>query len=417
MISNIFKRTVNNSMSCNDLLIKLGENKLDLGKHEALINSEVIYACVNLIANSISRMPFVLFENTEKGKVKSTDDLALILKKRPNKFMTPAAFKKYVVTQMLVFGESFVWIKTKNGRVTELLPLDSSRTRVEKLNNEYWVTTTYDNKQETLKYETVLHFRDTVKDYEGKNAISRVDVAMQKLNIIYKADKMIENLYSNGGNGIIKGSINTQEVLSNESKLILKQAFTNILNADGNGIAVLDAGLTFTNFGSNSMTLQDQQFIDSQKYNREAVCSIFGVHSALIGATENTNYSNLTMIQRQFIESLTPLLVNMEEEMSYKLISRFEQNKYFIKVNTNAALRDDSATRASYYTSMINNGVMTRAEVRSLEDLNHIEGTEDLLMSLNYVPNSYWLEYVTRRDGGQVKEIDDNAGEGGENDE
>lgn len=401
MISNLFNKTVNNSTTSDELLLELGESKLNLGKHEALVNSEVIYACVNLIANSIARMPFILFENTDKGKVKAKNDLALILKKRPNKFMTPAAFKKYIITQMLVYGESFVWIKSKNGSVTELLPLDSSLTRVEKLNNEYWITTTYNNKQKILKYETVLHFRDTIKDYEGKRAISRVDVAMQKLNIIYKADKMIENLYSNGGSGVIKGSINTPEVLSNDSKLKLKQAFTNILNADGNGIAVLDAGMTFNNFSSNSMTLQDQQFIDSQKYNREAVCSIFGVNSALIGATENTNYSNLTMIQRQFIESLTPLLVNIEEEMSYKLISSFEQDLYFIKVNTNVAMRDDATTRASYYTSMINNGIMTRAEVRDLEDLNYIEDTDDLLMSLNYCPNSYWKEYVTRRDGGQ----------------
>lgn len=405
MISNLFNKKVNSSTTFDELLVELGESKLNLGKHEALINSEVIYACVNLIANSISRMPFILFENTDQGKVKSKNDLALILKKRPNKFMTPAAFKKYTVTQMLVYGEAFVWIKTKNGKITELLPLDSSVTRVEKSNNEYWVTTTYDNKQEILKYETVLHFRDTIKDYEGKNAISRVDVAMQKLNIIYKADKMIENLYANGGN-VIKGSINTQETLSTESKLKLKQAFTNILNADGNGIAVLDSGMTFSNFSSNSMTLQDQQFIDSQKYNREAVCSIFGVNSALIGATENTNYSNLTMIQRQFIESLTPLLVNMEEEMSYKLISSFEQDTYFVKVNTNVAMRDDSTTRASYYKDMINNGIMTRAEVRNLEDLNYIEGTDDLLMSLNYVPNSHWHEYVTRRDSGQIEEID-----------
>lgn len=284
---------------------------------------------------------------------------------------------------------------------------------MEKLNNQYWVKTTYNDKQEVLKYETVLHFRDAIQDYEGKTALSRVDVAIQKLNLIYKADKMVENLYSNGGNSVIKGAINTQETLSDASKLKLKQAFTNILNADGNGIAVLDSGLTFSNFSSNSMTLQDQQFIDSQKYNREAVCSIFGVNSALIGATENTNYSNLTMIQRQFIESLTPILVNIEEEMSYKLVASFEQDKYFIKINTNAALRDDAGTRASYYSSMINNGIMTVEEVRNLEDMNYIPGTDSLRMSLNYVPLDKYNEYLNKRYN------TDNAGEveGGENDE
>lgn len=405
MIAKYLNNTkASSSMTAEELYVELGGNKLDLGKNEVLINSEIIYACVNLIANSIARMPFNLLENTDKGKVKVNNELAMLLKRRPNKFMTPSAFKKYIIIQMLVYGESFVWIKTKNGRPTELLPLDSSCTRVEKMNGNYFIVTQYDNKQETLNYETVLHFRDTIKDYEGKRAISRVDVAMEKLNVIYKADKMIENLYANGGNGVIKGAINTTETLSNDAKKVLKKAFTNVLNTDGNGIAVLDGGMSFSNFGSNSMTLQDQQFIDSQKYNREAICSVFGVNSALIGATENVNYSNMTQIQRQFIESLTPFLVNIEEEMSYKLISSFEQDRYFIKINTNVAMRDDATTRASYYTTMTQNGLMTREEVRDLEDLNFIEGTEELLMSLNYVPLKYWKEYTTKRDTGETTE-------------
>lgn len=401
MIGKYFNNTnvTRNSMTADELYLELGGSKLDLGKNEVLTGSEIIYACVNLIANSIARMPFNVLENTDQGKVKANNDLAMLLKRRPNKFMTPSAFKKYIIQQMLVYGESFVWIKTKNGRPSELLPLDSSCTSVEKANGNYFVITQYNNRQETLKYETVLHFRDSVKDNEGKRAISRVDVAMEKLNVIHKADKMIENLYSNGGNGVIKGAINTTDTLSTDAKKVLKKAFTNVLNSDGNGIAVLDGGMSFSNFGGNSMTLQDQQFIDSQKYNREAICSIFGVNSALIGATENVNYSNMTQIQRQFIESLTPFIVNIEEEMSYKLISSFEQDRYFIKINTNVAMRDDATTRASYYTAMINNGIMTRAEVRNLEDMNHISGTDDLLVSLNYVPLSKYDEYLDKRYG------------------
>ena len=67
-------------------------------------------------------------------------------------------------------------------------------------------------------------------------------------------------------------------------------------------------------------------------------------------------------------------------------------------------MRDDATTRASYYTTMTQNGLMTREEVRDLEDLNFIEGTEELLMSLNYVPLKYWKEYTTKRDTGETTE-------------
>ena len=138
-------------------------------------------------------------------------------------------------------------------------------------------------------------------------------------------------------------------------------------------------------------------FITFYKFYATAICSVFGVNSALIGATENVNYSNMTQIQRQFIESLTPFLVNIEEEMSYKLISSFEQDRYFIKINTNVAMRDDATTRASYYTTMVQNGIMTVKEVRELEDMNYIENTDSLRMSLNYVPLDKYSEYLDKR--------------------
>ena len=59
MIAKYLNNTkASSSMTAEELYVELGGNKLDLGKNEVLINSEIIYACVNLIANSIARMPF-----------------------------------------------------------------------------------------------------------------------------------------------------------------------------------------------------------------------------------------------------------------------------------------------------------------------------------------------------------------------
>ena len=402
MISNLLNRTttkVSNSMTADELYSSLKGESTVISKNQAMSNSEIIFSCINLIANSIARMPFNVLRNTEKGKEKVSNDLSYLLKTRPNKFMTPSAFKKYIISQMLVYGESFIWIKTRGGRVVELLPLDSLNTRVETSNGKYLVHSFYDGENLTLNYEQVIHLRDGIKDNLGKRPISRVDIVLDRLNTMLTGDKLINDIYANGGQINIKGAITTSEMLNGDAKKLLKQAFMNVLNSDGSGVAVLDNGLDYKSISNGSISLVDTQYIDSVKYNRDLICSVFGLNSALIGATENTNYSNMVQIQRQFIESLTPMVINIEEEFSYKLIPSYEQEEYFIKVNLNSALRDDAVTRANYYSTMSNNGFMTRAEVRALEDLNFIQGTEELLIDLNKVPLSKYDEYLSKRYG------------------
>lgn len=408
MISNLFNRSnakVSNSMTGEELYSSLKGEITSISKNQAMSNSEIIFSCINLIANSIARMPFNVLRSIDKGKEKVSNDLSYLLKTRPNKFMTPSSFKKYIISQMLIYGESFVWIKTKAGRVVELLPLDSLNTRVDTSNGKYLIHSFYDGQNLTLNYDQVIHIRDNAKDNLGKKPISRVDIVIDRLNTMYKGDKMVNDIYANGGQVNIKGAITTSEMLNSDSKKLLKQAFMNVLNSDGSGVAVLDNGLDYKSISNGSISLVDQQYIDNMKFNRDLICSVFSVNSALIGANENTNYSNMVQIQRQFIESLTPMIINIEEEFSYKLIPSYEQEEYFIKINLNSALRDDATTRASYYTTMVQNGLMSRAEVRELEDMNYIENTDDLLMSLNYIPNSYWLEYVTQRDTGSKEEV------------
>ncbi|MFX9204706.1 phage portal protein, partial [Acinetobacter baumannii] len=44
-----------------------------------------------------------------------------------------------------------------------------------------------------------------------------------------------------------------------------------------------------------------------------------------------------------------------------------------------------SATRSGFYTNMIQNGVMTRNEVRDLEDLAPLPGGDELMVQMQMV--------------------------------
>ena len=94
-------------------------------------------------------------------------------------------------------------------------------------------------------------------------------------------------------------------------------------------------------------------------------------------------------------------------------------------MNYKSLMRGNDKDRIDYYQKALNSGIMTQSEVRQLEDLPHIDGTDDLLMSLNYVPISKYDTYIENKYGmkesssEKSEEIDPNGenAEEGENEE
>ncbi|HJQ55651.1 MAG TPA: phage portal protein, partial [Vineibacter sp.] len=56
-----------------------------------------------------------------------------------------------------------------------------------------------------------------------------------------------------------------------------------------------------------------------------------------------------------------------------------ERERFYPKFAVEGLLRADSAGRAAFYTSMVNNGILTRDEVRELEDREPMGGNAAVL--------------------------------------
>ena len=95
--------------------------------------------------------------------------------------------------------------------------------------------------------------------------------------------------------------------------------------------------------------------------------------------------------------------------MQKALFSDSEKKEFFIKFNLTARLRGDANSRASFYQTMRQNGIMSANDVRELEDMNLIpedQGGSKFFVNGNVVDMAnagVWTKKYT--------------GEGGENDE
>ena len=75
--------------------------------------------------------------------------------------------------------------------------------------------------------------------------------------------------------------------------------------------------------------------------------------------------------------------MRLEQETSRKVFTDTEKRTTYIKFNEKVLLRGDMEARKNFYTSLVYAGVMTRNEARALEDMNPIDGLDDILQPVN----------------------------------
>lgn len=383
-----YAKNIKNSTGLEALIGAGVSSNVNVTEGNALKNSDIVYSCINLIASTIAKMPISLYEETAEGKVKISDEVSYLLKTRSNETTSAIDFKQAMFANMLLWGNAYAYIETKRGIPSNLIILDPSLTKLEKLNNKLFVITSIDNKQYKIKYEQVIHIKDLNTD--GLNGISRIKTIKGKLENKVASDTMLKNFYTTGGTGV-KGILNVPSSLTSEAKRKLKYGFNEVLNSDASGIAVLDDGITFT--GTSKMSLSDSDFVNNMKLTKEDICGIFGVPTSMIGDSANTSYNNLTEFNRNFIESLVIHIEKFEAEANYKLLTSDQRLSRYFKFNVSVALRSSDLDRADFYNKMISMGAFSINEIRELEDRNKIEGGDEYYRSLNYVPLSIANEY------------------------
>jgi HK97 family phage portal protein len=78
----------------------------------------------------------------------------------------------------------------------------------------------------------------------------------------------------------------------------------------------------------------------------------------------------------------------IEQGIAKWLIKPEERRRLYAEYSVEGLLRADSAGRATFYSTMVQNGIMTRNEVRDLENLPTLDGGDELTVQTNLAPIS-----------------------------
>ena len=142
-------------------------------------------------------------------------------------------------------------------------------------------------------------------------------------------------------------------------------------------------------FSKISMNADDAQFLETRKFQRGEIASVFRVPPHLIMDLERATFSNIEHMSLEFVQySLMPWLCRIEKAIRRDVFSADDKKNNTIKFDVSALLRGDAASRSAYYASGITNGWLTRNEARAREYLNPLDGLDTPLMPLNLTDGS-----------------------------
>ena len=201
------------------------------------------------------------------------------------------------------------------------------------------------------------------------------------------ADGAASTVFENGARP--SGVLSTDKPLTGDQRQLaeklLQEKYIGAMNS-GRPM-LLDNGLTWQQL---TLSPEDAQMLDSRRFSVEEICRIFGIPPHMIGHTENSTSwgSGLEQQTLGFVKfSLRRRLKRIEQAAEKQLLTaRDRALGVTIEFNLEGLLRGDTASRAAFYQSGLQNGWRTINEVRALENLPPVEGGDVPRMQSQNVP-------------------------------
>lgn len=346
---------------------------------DAALQISAVFACVEILAQTISTLPLYVYR--DKGGVRVPDKMSrlwLLLHESPNRWMTPSEFLSAMVVNRMLRGNAYALIERDNaGEPIALVPLSPDQMEVSVVEGGEVYVYYQDGDITALAPENVIHWKGLGNGFLG---LSKLDFMRATTNEAIRAQDNANSLYGKGSKPT--GVLQTDSRLSAEQVTALMTRFRTSMTSSGGGLIIADRGLKYSQM---SLSPADAQLLETRRFTIEEICRWFGVPGVLVGTTGQTTWgSGIEQIVSGFHKfTIGPLCKQLEQVLERRL-KNYEP--ITIEFKMDGLLRTDPASRAAFYSTMSQNGAMTRNEIRRLENLPPVEGGDELTAQSNLVP-------------------------------
>ncbi|ECG7231840.1 phage portal protein [Salmonella enterica] len=345
------------------------------------IQLSAVWACVRLLSESISTLPLKIYVRQPDGSRKAATNHPAysVLCRRPNSEMTPSRFMLMVVASICLRGNAFIEKKFIANRLVSLVPLLPQNMVVKRLTTgalEYKYTE--NGSERVIPVKNIMHIRGFGLD--GVCGMMPMKTGRDVFGSAMAVEESAAKIFEQGLQS--SGFLTAEQGLNDEQRERLREYMVKFTGSKNAGkIMVLEGGLKYQGV---TMNPEDAQMLESRSFSIEEICRWFRVPPYMVGHTtkQSSWASSLEGMNLLFLtHTLRPLLVNIEQEIGRCLLD--SDDEVFAEFSVEGLLRADSAGRAAYYTSALQNGWMSRNDVRRLENMPPIEGGDIYTVQLN----------------------------------
>lgn len=375
----------------------------DIRADQALQLSAV-WACVERRANTIASLPLFAYKRGANGQKDLARDSRLysILHDSPNSRMTPYDFWRVMMLNHDLRGNAYARIdRDANGEAVALWPMAADQVEVQILaDGELVYVYRLGDDVAVLAEANVLHIRNLGNGTTGFAKLEYMRVSTDELS---KAQQSASRLF--GASGKPTGVLMVDDVLKPGQRKQISESFSEMASGQSTGrLFVLEAKMSYQALG---ITPEDQQLLESRQFGVEEICRWFDVPPVLAHHSNVTTWgSGVEQIMDGWYKlSVRPMLVSIEQALTKRVLSPIQRASMSVEFSFDALLRGNPKDRAEMYASGVQNGWMRRSEVRQLENLPPVDGTDDLTAQVNLAPLGMLGKNQGTSDGNQAPTV------------
>jgi HK97 family phage portal protein len=358
------------------------------GVNDASVMSlSVAFACMRVIAEDMAATPIMVYRRrSATHRERATDtEVYRLLHDLPNPEMTAYTFKEMLTWQALLPSGGFAAAEIErgdDGRIRNLWPLLSKDVLVERDATTKRIQFRVHTQSEdvVLPSYNVLHIPGTTTN--GYNGKSPATLAANVVGLALGLERHAANHFANGG--VLKDYLKVPGKLGPEGFKNLRETWATrhgSLTA-AQRTAILEEGAEYVAV-MQDMTKVMPPEVRSQQV--QEVCRLYRMPPHKVGEYGRATWSNVEQMQTDYyVGTLLPWFTRWEQACNWKLLRATED--LFVEFLADAYLRGDNASRMSAYATAIQNGIMTRNEARSRENLAPVEGGDEIFVPANTIP-------------------------------
>ncbi len=350
------------------------------------MRSTAVFACVRLISGTIASLPLPVYQKLKpRGKERAPDEpLYYLLHTRPNEEISSYVWRQLSIAHMLLWGNAYSEIEYLNGAPVAIWPLPPWKVRVKRSErgSRFYEVTNDAGQAKMLPSWSVLHFPNITLN--GITGMSCIRAGAEAIGLSLAAEEFGARFFGEGAN--VGGIVEYPGKLKGDSLASFKDSVRSGYTGLGKShrLMLLEEGLKYHRVG---IPPNEAQFLETRKFQVGEIGRLFGISQLhKIGDLERATFSNIEEQNIDFVvDTIRPLLVNIEQELNYKL---FNEKQLFAEFVLDGLLRGNIVNRYQAYATARQWGWMSANDVRELENQNPLPGEQGnmYLVPMNMIP-------------------------------